>query len=403
MMVKPTGAICNLDCSYCYYLSKEALYSGDQFRMRDEILELYLRQMIEASCQPVVTLAWQGGEPTMMGLPFFRRAVALAESLIRPGQRLEHTLQTNATLLTDEWVSFLAEHDFLVGVSIDGPQIIHDAYRVDKKGRGTFTKVMRGLTRLRVAGIRYNLLCTVHRLNEDHPIDVYRFLRDECGGEYIQFIPIVERNAPNAETAVSERSVTPSGWGTFLSTIYDEWITRDIGNIFVQTFDAALASWIGLPAGICIFDETCGNAMALEHNGDVYSCDHFVDPGHLLGNINNVHIAQLTESVAQRRFGDSKRDSLPKYCRSCDVKFACNGECPKNRFIKTPDGEDGLNYLCAGYLHFFHHINGTMSMMADLIRTGRPATEISNIFSNSPRNASCPCGSGRKSKQCHGQ
>jgi len=402
VMAKPTGAICNLDCSYCFYLDKESLYPGGRFRMGDDVAELYLRQMLEERREPVVTLAWQGGEPTLMGLPFFRRVVELARSLARPGQRIEHTLQTNATLLTAEWAAFLAEHDFLVGVSIDGPPAVHDAYRLDKRGRPTFERVARGLRHLRAAGVRYNLLCTVHRENEDRALEVYRFLRDECGGQFLQFIPIVER-VPGGASGVSERSVTPSGWGRFLSAVYDEWLAHDVGEVFVQSFDAALASWLGLPAGVCVFDETCGYAVALEHNGDVYSCDHFVDLEHLLGNIRRTPLRELVASPAQRRFGDDKRDGLPAYCRRCDVRFACNGECPKNRFTTTPEGEAGLNYLCAGYKAFFHHVDATMRIMADLVRAGRPAADVRSVLVSAPRNAPCPCGSGRKAKRCHGR
>ncbi|MCL4421559.1 MAG: anaerobic sulfatase maturase [Actinobacteria bacterium] len=404
-MAKPTGAICNLDCRYCFYLGKKDLYPGDSFRMSEDLLGNYLRQVLESQSGPVVTLAWQGGEPTLAGLAFFRRAVVLAESFARRGQRIEHSFQTNGTLLSPQWAEFFAEHDFLVGVSLDGPRAQHDAYRVDKRGRPSFDRVMRGLGHLRDHRVRYNLLCTVHRANEGYPLEVYRFFRDDCGAQFIQFIPIVERcsdNGDNPQGEVTSRSVTPEGWGRFLVAVFEEWLVNDIGTVFVQTFDAALAAWLKLPATLCVFAETCGNAVALEHNGDLYSCDHFVDPQHLLGNISETHIIELMASPKQRRFGEAKRDSLPRCCLECDVRFACNGECPKNRLIAAPGGEENLNYLCAGYKIFFHHIDGSMRLMANLVRAQRPASDILSIFAKTPRNEPCPCGSGRKAKRCHG-
>jgi uncharacterized protein len=404
VMTKPSGAICNLDCSYCFYLSKAELYPGARFRMSDDVMERYVRQVLEAHDAPEVTLAWQGGEPTLMGLGFFRRVVEVAERYRRPDQRLLHTLQTNATLLNDEWAAFLAEHGFLVGVSIDGPPVLHDAYRVDKKGRPTSARALEGLALLRKHGAEYNLLCTVNAANAGHPLEVYRYLRDDCGGRFLQFIPVVEHTPTEAEpVAVSERSVRPAEWGRFLVEVFDEWLRRDVGSVFVQAFDAALAAWAGVPPGLCVFSETCGDALALEHNGDLYSCDHFVSPEHLLGNINERHLVELVGSETQRRFGQDKRDSLPRYCWECDVRFACWGECPKNRFTTTPDGEASLNYLCAGYKEFFHHIDGPMHMMTALLREGRPASDVLGIFAGAPRNAPCPCGSGRKAKYCHGR
>jgi uncharacterized protein len=402
---KPTGPICNLDCTYCFFLSKEALYPGDRFRMAEETLEAYVRQMIESQLGPEVTLAWQGGEPTLMGVDFFRRSVEIAESVKRPGQTIHHSMQTNGTLLTDEWCEMLAEHQFLVGISIDGPPDMHDAYRVDKKGNATSQKVLRGLELLKAHGVDFNVLCTVHAANQDHPLDVYHYVRDELGANFLQLIPIVERDNDTGfqeGDQVTDRSVDPEAWGGFLISIFDEWVTRDVGTVFVQMFDAALASWVGAPPAVCIFGETCGDALALEHNGDLYSCDHFVEPKYLLGNIRETHMLDLVSSPAQRAFGAAKRDTLPRYCRECDVRFACHGECPKNRFTLTPDGEAGLNYLCAGYLAFFHHVDGLMSRMADLLRSGRYADEIMGVIAATPRNEPCPCGSGRKVKQCHG-
>ncbi|MEZ5208333.1 MAG: anaerobic sulfatase maturase [Acidimicrobiales bacterium] len=404
VLAKPTGPICNLDCTYCFFLSKEALYPGDRFRMRDDVLETYLRQLLESQAGPEVTVAWQGGEPTLMGVEFFRRVVALVDELRRPGQVVHHTIQTNATLLTDEWCALLAEHRFLVGVSIDGPPAMHDAYRVDKRGGPTFAKVRQGYDLLVAHGVDVNVLTTVHAANQDHPLEVYRFLRDELGARYLQLIPIVERDNDTGfqeGDTVTERSVDPDAWGRFLVAIFDEWVRRDVGTVFVNHFDAALASWVGAPPAVCIFGETCGDAVALEHNGDVYSCDHFVEPAHLLGNVTQTHLVELLASPQQRAFGDAKRDTLPAYCRSCEVRFACHGECPKNRFTRTPDGEDGLNYLCAGYKAFFGHIDGCMHLMADALRAGRYADEVMAVLAKAGRNDPCPCGSGRKAKHCH--
>lgn len=404
VLAKPTGAICNLDCSYCFFLSKEALYPGDRFRMSDELLETYVRQLLEGQTADEITIAWQGGEPTLMGVDFFRRAVGLAEQYRRPDQHILHTIQTNGTLLTDEWCELLAEHEFLVGISIDGPRELHDAYRVDKRGEPTFDRVIRGLELLAAHDVAWNVLCTVHAANQDHPLEVYRFFRDELGAEHIQLIPIVERDNDTGfqeGDTVTDRSVDATAWGAFLVAVFDEWVRHDVGRVFLPHFDAALASWLGVKPSLCIFNETCGDAVALEHNGDVYSCDHFVEPGYLLGNITDTHLVELVTSDEQRRFGSAKRDGLPTFCRRCEVRFACHGECPKNRFIKTPDGEDGLNYLCAGYYAFFTHIDGLMTTMADLLRAGRFADEVMTVLRAAGRNDPCPCGSGRKAKFCH--
>jgi len=404
VLAKPTGPICNLDCEYCFFLSKEALYPGDRFRMADELLDTYIRQVLESQEGPEVTIAWQGGEPTLMGVGFLRRAMDLVERYRRPGQVVQHTIQTNGTLLTDEWCELFAENGFLVGVSIDGPAEMHDAYRVDKKGNPTFAKVLRGYELLRRHNVDTNILCTVNAANQDHPLEVYRYLRDDLGAEFIQLIPIVERDNESGfqqGDQVTHRSVDPHAWGRFLITVFDEWVAADIGKVYVQTFDASLASWLGLPPSLCIFAETCGNAVALEHNGDLYSCDHFVEPAYLLGNIMTTHMVELVDSPQQRAFGDAKRDSLPRYCLDCEVRFACNGECPKNRFTLTPDGDPGLNYLCAGYKAFFTHADGLMRLMADRLRSGGFADEVMDILRAAGRNALCPCGSGRKAKHCH--
>jgi uncharacterized protein len=414
LLSKPTGAICNLDCAYCFFLDKEIFYPGSKFRMSDDVLEQYIRQLIEAHQTDAVNIAWQGGEPTLMGLDFYRRAMTLVEKYRRPGMRFLHTLQTNGTLLDDEWAAFFKEHNFLIGISLDGPRELHDVYRVDKGGQPTFDKVLRGLRLLQKHGVEFNVLTTVNRVNADYPLEVYRFLRDEVKTDWMQFIPVVERiNADGLTlyqqgTAVSDRSVQPDQFGRFLIAIYDEWVRHDVGKIFVQTFEAALSNWLGLGnSGMCVFNETCGTGLAIEHNGDLYSCDHFVEPDYFLGNLQHDHLIELVASPPQLKFGQDKRDTLPRYCRECDVRFACHGECPKNRFIETPDGEPGLNYLCAGFKQFFQHIDFSMKLLAGLIRRGREAKEVMAIldraFANIDRNDPCPCGSSRKYKQCHGR
>jgi uncharacterized protein len=414
LLAKPTGAICNLDCAYCFFLDKEVFYPGSKFRMSDDVLEQYIRQLIESHQTDAVNIAWQGGEPTLMGLDFYRRVMALVEKYRRPGMRFLHTLQTNGTLLDDEWAAFFKEHSFLIGISLDGPRELHDVYRVDKGGQPTFDKVLRGLRLLQKHGVEFNVLTTVNRVNADYPLEVYRFLRDEVKTDWMQFIPVVERiNADGLTlyqqgTTVSDRSVQPDQFGHFLIAIYDEWVRHDVGKIFVQTFEAALSNWLGLGnSGMCVFNETCGTGLAIEHNGDLYSCDHFVEPNYLLGNIQKDHLIELVASPQQLKFGQDKRNTLPRYCRECDVRFACHGECPKNRFIETPDGEPGLNYLCAGFKQFFQHIDFSMKLLAGLVQRGREAKEVMAIldraFANIDRNDPCPCGSGRKFKQCHGR
>jgi uncharacterized protein len=432
VLAKPTGPICNLDCEYCFFLSKEMLYPGDRFRMADELLEKYLRQLLESHRTPDITVAWQGGEPTMMGLDFFRRSVELVDQIRQPHQRIEYTIQTNGVLIDEEWAAFFKENNVLVGLSVDGPRELHDTYRVDKRGLGSFDRVMAGYEHLKAADVDVNVLCTVHASNQDRPLDVYRFFRDEMGVNFVQFIPIVERTTetmlPLANLGwstgskekrplyviegnrVTDRTVTPEGFGRFLAAIFDEWARNDVGEVYVQHFDTALANWYGEPGAVCVFSETCGAAVALEHNGDVYSCDHYVEPDYLLGNINETPLGDLVRSARQVQFGLDKRDTLPEYCRSCEVRFACHGGCPKNRFTQTPDGEEGLNYLCAGYKIFFNHIDKPMRIMCDLLRQNRAPAELAAVlaaqeaepFLNTGRNDLCPCGSGRKYKKCHG-
>jgi serine-type anaerobic sulfatase-maturating enzyme len=426
VMTKPVGPLCNLDCKYCFYLEKENLYPHKaEWRMPDDVLESYVRQYIEAQDAETISFAWQGGEPTLLGVDFFRRVVELQKKYAK-GQHIENAFQTNGVLLDDEWGEFLSANDFLVGISIDGPRELHDCYRVDKGGQPTFDHVMRGRDCLKKHGVKFNTLTVVNRKNSRRPLEVYRFLK-EIGSGFMQFIPIVERIAETPDSnglvllgpehggkaQVSEWSVEALQYGRFLCAIFDEWVRQDVGRYFIQIFDVALESWLGIPQGLCVFRETCGAAMAIEHNGDLYSCDHYVYPENRLGNIIEQPLESLVSSPQQRKFGLDKRDSLPRYCRECEVRFACNGECPKHRFILTPDGEPGLNYLCAGYKMFFEHIGPSMRFMADELRQRRaPANvmewiglqEAQTKMERTPgRNDPCPCGSGRKFKKCCGK
>jgi uncharacterized protein len=412
IMTKPRGAICNLDCHYCYYLAKERLYPGSRFRMADELLETYIRQYIASQPGPEITFAWQGGEPTLIGLEFFQRVVELQARERRPGTRITNTLQTNATTLDEAWAAFFRQNGFLIGVSLDGPRELHDAYRVDKGGKPTFDQVLAGIRLLQRHAVEFNVLTCVHAANAGRPLEVYRFLRDEVGTAFLQFIPIVERAGEG--DAASPRSVTGEQYGAFLATIFDEWVRRDVGRVFVQIFDVALTIWCGRRPGLCIFEETCGQALALEHTGDLYACDHYVTPEHRLGNIVEIPLIELAGSAEQQRFGAAKRDTLPRYCRECDVRFACNGGCPKDRFLTTPDGEPGLHFLCAGYQRFFRHIDRPMRQMAALLAERRPPAQIMALLADEDaelllrirragRNELCPCGSGRKKKHCHAQ
>lgn len=417
VMLKPRGAICNLDCKYCYFLAKEMMYPGSRFRMADDLLETYTKQYIEAQRVPEVTFAWQGGEPTLMGLDFFKRAVELQQRYCKPGMRIHNAFQTNGVLLDDDWCRFFHQHNFLIGLSVDGPKQIHDAYRVDKGGRPTFDRVMAGLTLLKKHRVEFNILTTVHAANAEHGAEVYRCLRDEVGTQFMQFIPIVERDNETGYQegdTVTDRSLTAEQYGRFLISIFDEWVRRDVGRVFVQIFDVALAAWAGERPGLCIFEETCGLALAMEHNGDLFACDHFVEPNYRLGNIQEIPLIDMVASAEQRQFGLDKRDKLPRYCRECEVRFVCNGGCPKDRFINTPDGEPGLNYLCGGFRAFFNHIDRPMRMMASELRAGRAPANIMQIlaqeeralqqrFAMVGRNDPCPCGSGRKYKACHGR
>ncbi len=374
LLAKPTGAICNLACTYCFYLSKEKLYPGSRFRMTDEMQETYIRRLIEAHRFPEVTLAWQGGEPMLMGLDFFRRSIEYQEKYRRPGMTILNTIQTNGTLINDEWAAFFREHNFLVGISIDGPPERHDVFRKDKQGRPTFDRVIQGLDYLKKHEVEFNALVTIHKANADNPLDVYRFLRDDLGIRYIQLIPIVERRMEN--NCVSDFSVTAGQYGRFLIAVFEEWVRHDVAETFVNMFDVALANWAGAPPSLCVFAPTCGMTLAMEHNGDIYSCDHFVSPDHFLGNISEVPMIEMVASPKQQKFGQDKLDLLPRYCRECQVRFACHGGCPKDRFIKTPKGESGLNYLCKGYKAFFKHIDRPMRIMTELLSENRAPAEI---------------------------
>ena len=425
---KPSGAICNLDCDYCFYREKDKLYPDHRhrWRMSDESLERWVRQYIEAQDVPEVNFAWQGGEPTLMGIDFYERAVRL-QAKYSNGKTITNALQTNAVLIDDEWADFLSAHQFLVGVSIDGPRELHDRYRVDRGGRPTFDRVMAGLEALARRRVEFNTLTAVQSHNARHPIEIYRFLK-EIGSHFIQFVPIVERTANHrppdelqliapshgGDATVTEWSVSANHYGQFLETIFDEWIRRDVGRYFVQMIDVALGAWLGHEPNLCVLAETCGRALVVEHNGDLYSCDHYVYPEHKLGNIAEYTIRQLAVGPEQQKFGADKRDTLPKICRTCAVRFVCNGGCPKHRFIRTFDGEPGLSYLCGGYESFFTHIAPAMRLMASELRHGRPAAGVMSEMRRAPgptksgaklirRNDPCPCQSDRKFKRCCGR
>lgn len=435
VMTKPVGPICNLDCKYCFYLEKEKLYPDqEKWRMSDDVLESYIRQYIEQQEVPSISFAWQGGEPTLLGVDYFRKVVALQQKYAS-GKEILNAFQTNGTLLDDEWCAFFAQHKFLIGLSIDGPRELHDRYRVDKQQRPTFDAVMRGIDFLKKHKTDFNTLTVVNRANSQKPLEVYRFLK-EIGSGFIQFIPLVERKAsegllkvlpldfaePPIPGATIDRDSPVTGWsveaktyGEFLCTIFDEWVRNDVGKTFVQIFDVALGHWAGEPGGLCVFAEKCGVALALEHNGDVYSCDHYVYPKYKLGNLMNHSLGEMVFSDAQKKFGSDKSDTLPKYCRECEVRFACNGECPKHRFIQTPDGEEGLNYLCPAYKRFFNHVDPYMKTMRDLLRAQQSPALIMRMLAEEERakalppatgpvgrNDPCPCGSGKKYKKCHG-
>lgn len=427
ILAKPSGSTCNIDCTYCFFLSKEALYPNSRSRMSDETLDSYIRQLLESHETPEVTVAWQGGEPTLMRIGFFRRALEAIDKYRRPGQTVKQTFQTNGLLVDDEWAAFFRDNGILVGLSVDGPKDIHDTYRKDRRGKGTFDLVMRGLDCLKAHGVDFNILCTVNAANQHRGREVYRFFRDTLGATWIQFIPIIERATPETlpianrgwsegpggqrllytQTGdlVTERSVAPRAYGQFLIDIYEDWLRHDVGRVFVQMFDVTLESYFNRHL-LCIHAPTCGFGPALEHNGDVYTCDHFVEPAYKLGNLHDTDLADLVASPEMRRFGLDKRDKLTGQCRACPVRQLCNGGCPKDRFVASKGGEAGHNYLCEGLELFYRHTRASMMAMAHLIRSDRsPAEMIALVRAEDARRGSdapCTCGSGRLLATCHG-
>ncbi|NIM59603.1 MAG: anaerobic sulfatase maturase [Candidatus Aminicenantes bacterium] len=406
VFAKPIGSICNLDCQYCYYLNKKDLYpKGESFRMTDEILEEYIVQHIGASPEEIIRFSWHGGEPTVLGLDYFRKIVALQRKHRPANQRIVNGMQTNGILLDEDWCHFLAEEGFAVGLSLDGPQELHDLYRVTKDKRPTHEKTMQGYKLLQKHRVDTDILCVVNAQNVQHPTEVYRFFK-QIEAPYVTFLPMVEP-LPGARGEVSIITVPADAWGMFLCTIFDEWRDQDIGKIKVQIFEEAARTAFSQEHSLCIFRTTCGNIPVIEHNGDFYSCDHFVDAEHCLGNIKETSLVELLESPAQREFGKAKLETLPRNCQECEVKAMCNGECPKNRFLKTPDGEAGLNYLCTGYKRFFTHCQPFVSALAaqweqqNLGQQMPPdrATDARKGFKPG-RNDPCPCGSGLKYKKC---
>jgi uncharacterized protein len=402
VLVKPIGPLCNLDCEYCFYLDKTEMYPGSKFKMSDATLETHIREYIEnqpQQCQEV-NFAWQGGEPTLMGLDFFKRVAELQQKYRRPGMRIDNALQTNGTKLDAAWSKFLKANNFLVGISLDGPKELHDRYRKTKGGRGSFDQVKRGLDALLDEGAEFNVLTVVQRHNGDHPIKVFDGLK-ALGATHIQFIPSVERVG---ESGVSARSVLPDQFGKFLITIFERWRKGDIGRIFVQHFDTALNATMGNQDTLCVHARQCGRSVALEHNGDVYSCDHYVNPSHLIGNVNQQRYVDIIDSAVQTSFGEAKQKELASRCLKCKVLHLCNGGCPVHQFTPVRESQHDLNYLCAGYKAFFSHIEPYMQAMAAALRQRLPASEYFRFLPDSKmkvgRNEPCPCGSGRKYKLC---
>lgn len=377
-MAKPIGPVCNLACDYCYYTEKLSLYpANSDFKMPDKVLEEYVRQYIESQDTPEIVFSWQGGEPTLLGAGFFRKAVDLQKKYAN-GKKISNNLQTNGTLLDDDICAVFAENKFLIGLSVDGPRKLHDMWRHDKQGGRTFDKVMGAVDLMKKHKMDFNSLTVVNRRNSTHPVEVYDFLK-KCGIEYMQFIPLVERELDeNGELTNRAKpfNVDPDQFGKFLVAIYEQWVRHDVGRVFVQYFDTALGIWLGMPSSLCVFAKECGTGMVLEFNGDLYACDHFVYPRYKLGNIMQTTLLELVNSQKQLDFGTGKNKGLPKYCLQCDVRFACNGGCLKHRFARTPDGEESLNYLCRGLKRFFTHVDPTMRQMARLLRAGRPAAEV---------------------------
>ncbi len=424
VMTKPIGPLCNLKCDYCYYFEKKNLFPpGEQYKMSDTVLETYVRDYIRSQHTSEINFAWQGGEPSLLGLDFFRKVVALQRQY-SDGRTVSNAFQTNGTNLDDEWCQFFFRENFLIGLSLDGPEPIHNRYRVDQKGEGSFARVFEALERLKKWRVEFNTLTCVTRESPDEAVEIYRFLKKQ-GVVFMQFIPIVERAGDRAaegrglglagppdlsskfeSNAMMPWSVSSKGFGTFLCAIFDEWVKEDVGRIFVNAFDAALSAWYGMEPSLCTLARTCGQAVAMEHNGRVYSCDHYVYPDYALGNIMEKSLEEMVFSEEQIKFGRDKQDRLSNDCRICEFLFACNGECPKHRFIKPQTGGGKLSYLCEGYKKFFKHVDPVMKEMAALIRQGRPAAEIMSTFPSSSsvgRNDPCPCGRARKFKKCCGR
>jgi len=406
IFAKPVGSICNLDCDYCYYLKKEHLYpEGESFRMPNDILEDYIVQHIDASPDPVINFSWHGGEPTVLGLDYFRKIVALQRKHKPPNRSIINGMQTNGTLIDEQWCRFLAEEGFAVGLSLDGPQEMHDRYRLTKGRKPTHKQAMRGYKLLQRHRVPCDILCVVNANNVQHPTRVYRFLK-QINAQYVGFLPLVEPQ-PETEGGVSHRTISAEAWGNFLCTIYDEWLSQDIGRLQVQIFEEVARTALGHEHTLCIFRKTCGDVPVIEHNGDFFSCDHFVDTQHRLGNIQETPLVELLESPSQRAFGNAKSDTLPRYCQTCQVLAMCHGGCPKDRILRTPDGEEGLNYLCAGYKRFFNYCHPFVKELTALGRRQFPEGQLPPFQPKNDhpppkigRNDPCPCGSGRKYKKC---
>jgi len=390
VMLKPAGAHCNLACKYCYYLEKNKLYpTAQRHLMSDEMLEQFTREYIEAQTMSQVLFTWHGGEPLLRSIDFYRKALSLQQKYAR-GRRIDNVIQTNGTLLTDEWCEFFAQNHWLVGISIDGPQPDHDHYRLTAAGKPSWQKVMQGIKLLKKHGVEWNAMAVVNAYNANHPLEFYRFFK-ENGCQFLQFTPIVERLtrhedgrtlaslADKDEISLSEASVAPEQWGYFLCAIFDEWVRKDVGKIFVEIFDCTLANWMGISPGICAYSKECGHAGVMEHNGDVYSCDHFVFPEYKLGNIRDYSLIDMLYGEQQQEFSRLKHSSLPRQCKECDMEFACHGECPKNRFMKDKYGDSGLNYLCPGYYHYYQHVAPYMDYMKQELMAQRPPSNIMKV------------------------
>ena len=390
VMLKPAGAHCNLACKYCYYLEKTKLYpTAQRHLMSDEMLEQFTREYIEAQTMNQVLFTWHGGEPLLRSIDFYRKALSLQQKYAG-GRRIDNVIQTNGTLLTDEWCEFFAQNHWLVGISIDGPQPDHDHYRLTAAGKPSWKKVMQGIKLLKKHGVEWNAMAVVNAYNVNHPLEFYRFFK-ENGCQFLQFTPIVERLtrhedgrtlaslADKDEIPLSEASVAPEQWGYFLCAIFDEWVRKDVGKIFVEIFDCTLANWMGISPGICAYSKECGHAGVMEHNGDVYSCDHFVFPEYKLGNIRDHSLIDMLYGEQQQEFSRLKHSSLPRQCKECDMEFACHGECPKNRFMKDKYGDSGLNYLCLGYYHYYQHVAPYMDYMKQELMSQRPPSNIMKV------------------------